>query len=268
MEDPKKPYKPKEKYPQKAKGMSFFAFLFSIFVYISAFYIFNLSPSTLFKTSKFWFLISNTLILILAVDYGAFSSSKNKQQEVYDEYLTHSEARRAISPSTSFASECQEIATKGHILHEQPLLQQEADYAEKYMQGYLDKNLTKTPERELLQIVAKEDKKEDHVQEKRIVHVDHKRGFDTNKVIDVQTKAYRRSKSEKAKRVVFDETKNNVILKRSETNYNEQENDHDHHDVEAMNEFATMSDEDLNRRVEEFIQRFNRQIRLQARGDI
>jgi hypothetical protein len=35
-------------YPQKAKGGPFIAFLFSIFIYIyiSIFYIFNLSPST------------------------------------------------------------------------------------------------------------------------------------------------------------------------------------------------------------------------------
>ncbi|KAI8524413.1 hypothetical protein RHMOL_Rhmol13G0148200 [Rhododendron molle] len=71
---------------QKGNGTSFWAFLFSIFIFVSVFYIFNLSLSSLLNTTKFWFLISNTLILIIAADFGA----SKKQAQVYDEYVEKS----------------------------------------------------------------------------------------------------------------------------------------------------------------------------------
>ncbi|XP_023001471.1 uncharacterized protein LOC111495597 [Cucurbita maxima] len=71
-------------------------------------------------------------------------------------------------------------------------------------------------------------------------------------------KSYDRSKSEKAMRRVAKETK--IAMRRSKTmTRNEEE--------ERKNELAEMSNEELNKRVEEFIERFNRQIRLQAIGD-
>lgn len=77
-----------------------------------------------------------------------------------------------------------------------------------------------------------------------------------------EKKTYRRSKSEKPKRVVIDERKN-IIRWLSETTEK-----HETCSTEDKNEFSSMSDEELNRKFEEFIQRINRQIRLQGTTNV
>ncbi|TXG47952.1 hypothetical protein EZV62_027246 [Acer yangbiense] len=218
-------------YPQRAKGTtSFIVFVFSIFVYMSIFYAFNLSPSTFLNNNKFWFFISNTLILIIAADYGAFSSSKNKH-DLYEEYVMHSQLAR--SPTTNISSS---VSPK----------KEEVEYQS--FQENQEKAL------EIVVVRSEPEKITENFQD------DEKK----------KKKNYRSSKSEKPRREVV--VSKNITRSRSDYSETEKEDDDNQEPAESVveenDEFSNMSDEELNRRVEEFIQSFNRQIRLQRDGNL
>ncbi|GMI72964.1 hypothetical protein like AT1G30190 [Hibiscus trionum] len=203
MENPLKSHKHGH---HKAKGMPFFAFLFSLVFYISIFYIFSLSPSTLLSNPKFWFAISNTLILIIAADYRAFASSNHQKLDLHEEYALHGRARSTL---VSFVSQCPGIVEE-------------------------QKN--------------NEDKLQQHPMKADVEECDH---------LVIKPQTIRRSKSDKVKRAACPGTKNN--LRRSKTEkHDEPVGKEKESTAEVENEFSTMSDEELNRRVEEFILNFNR----------
>lgn len=246
-------YKPKD-YSPRAKSLSFFASILSLFIYLCVFYTFNLSPYSLLNNHIFWFFMSNTLILIIAVDYGAFSSSK-KKQDLYEEYVHHSQARNYVS-SSSYVPKYDDQVDKQCVnpKQEQELLKEKKETISD------DQNI---PERVLEIVAITPPKKPSDCSNEKKLQVD-----DGNEKIEekaiIPRRIYRRSKSDRfnrAKHVVNEERVNKV--KRLETMKVEAS-----HVVEEENEFSKMSNEDLNRRIEEFIQKFNRQIRLQATREI
>ncbi|GAV89179.1 DUF761 domain-containing protein [Cephalotus follicularis] len=215
-------------YPQKAKGMSF-AFVFSIFIFISIFYIINISPSTLLNNHKFWFFISNTLILIIAADYGTFSSCKQKR-DLYKEYMINSQARN----TSSFGPKYQEILEKNipkedidDLLDKKEVIVQKKQVAANFMDIVINSEFD--------------------IQEKMLEHAPKIESECCDKK-NIKSRNHGRSKFDKGK------SYNNIFyISEAENNESRKED----------NEFSNMSSEELNRRVEEFIERCNRQIRLQ-----
>ncbi|XP_043687741.1 uncharacterized protein LOC122638956 [Telopea speciosissima] len=234
----KKPIKanPIEKPHSKSNRFSISAFLFFIFFCFSMLH-FHPSPSKLFHNTKFWFFLSNALILIIATDSGAFSSSKHKD-DTYEEYLMNNRARINVSSNskpTTATSFIKELPPPPPPQPEKSLV--------------IDTESKKLPESMPEDVSYKSgnfESLEDNKAETR-------REQETHVEDDgCETKEIRRSKSEEWISVTGNENKKS--LSRSVTEGHEQSSEE--------KELWAMSDEELNRRVEEFI-RFNRQMRLQ-----
>ncbi|XP_022927241.1 uncharacterized protein LOC111434146 [Cucurbita moschata] len=178
------------------EALCFFAFLLSLFIYFSAF---NLSLSTLFRHTTFWFCLSNTLIFIIAAHSRAFSQPPT----------FNAAASSVIIPTPPPNNFNSGNPTENHQQQQIPL--------------------------------------------------------PTEISINNPRKSYDRSKSEKAIRRVAKETK--IAMRRSKTMTRNDATSTRNEKEETKNELAEMSNEELNKKVEEFIERFNRQMRLQAIGD-
>ncbi|BAT87312.1 uncharacterized protein HKW66_Vig0067750 [Vigna angularis] len=225
-------FKPKVR-THGTKSLSFFASMFSLFIYICVFYTFNLSPYSLLNNNIFWFFMSNTLILIIAADYGAFSSSK-RNQDLYEKYVQHSQAR-------NHASSC--VPKYDQQVHKQCINPKQETVS--------DQNI---PERVLEIVAINQPKKSiEFSREKRsALHYLHE-GNEKIEEKAIPAKIYRRSKSDRSNRVrhVVNEEREKMV-QRSETVKAKA-------NVEEENEFSKMSNEDLNRRIEEFIHKFKSQ---------
>ncbi|KAK7399945.1 hypothetical protein VNO78_11142 [Psophocarpus tetragonolobus] len=173
----------------KANGFPFLASIFSLIMYISFFYIFNISPYTLLNNYIFWFLFSNNLILIIALDYGLFSSSKEIKYPC-------DQPRYYFSPHVTNSNH----ETRGEMVQEM----------NKYI---ITKNI------EALECVSE--------------------------VVETNEGCWNVEEDDSDK--ACEENHRSLTIK-----------------VDEDNEFNNMTNEELNRRVEEFILKINRQIRLQA----
>lgn len=244
---------------KRNKLVSFWAFVFSLIMYISIFYMFNLSPYNLVSTTNFWFFISNTLILIIAVDFNfgsSFSSSSNDQEYSFQEhYMKIYQEKSTINSTLSCNYPPYTIEKKETIIpHEEEESIKDVHLVENNKQQEDEDEEEESIKDVLVVENNKQVQDEDDEEEEVINIIDHK-----NEMKSGETKFYRSNSELKA---IIPMEKNMKKIQRSQSERYDLQVSGDHEEIN--DEFSEMSVEELNRRVEDFIQRFNRQIRLQA----
>lgn len=232
-------------FPDGTKGMPYLAFVFSIFIYTSVYYAFDISPSTLFSNTKFWFIISNTLILIIAADYGAFSSQKKKQPDFYEEYSTQRSRPRPVWEAAAAAP----MAVYVREVNDEEKPQ------EKTVQMVEPENGEEGKEKVALEDGPSE-KSEGTCNEGKT-----EGGINDREDESSNDRSTEEDNSVSEENDEVEEEKRVIMIEERKGDGSEE---CDERNGEESDEFSAMSDEELNRRVEEFILKLKRQIRLQG----
>ncbi|XP_010516609.1 PREDICTED: uncharacterized protein LOC104792214 [Camelina sativa] len=278
------PYKPKKQYNNLYSSL--LPILLSIFIYILCFCVLDVSPSSIFKNTKILFIVSNALIIIIAADYGAFTAKED--HDFYGECMAAMRNDARENPRLENAGYGVSLAAD---IKNRSVKQEEAVGAKDIKHWYLPDKEAKISER-TVQVVSDENQpkniaieKYEPVTEPNIHKTATKEeNCDARKLVN--SKPYGRSKSDKARgrvsmitkerrqeiknrrksydRSQWDSSKWMVVHKGKKAEEMEKATQKWENVREESEEFSKMSNEELNRRVEDFIQRFNRDIKRQS----
>lgn len=216
----------------QAKNISILVLVISIpILYVSFLHI---PPSTLFKDTTFWFLMSNSIIIFIAVDMGTLfapSLPETCENKLYEDFVTYSKPQ-----SMYIMEEPPNTIDKSLVVEEKLIDNSTSSMSENRGKDAYRAEVTSSKEVDkALALVNNSNYRKKVMKAKSLDPKVH------NETSIVSTeKTLRRSVTQE---------------KRSSCNKSES------HDYEKL------SDEELNRRVEEFIRRYYREMKLQLNNE-